>query len=69
MSKIHRTAFHQVSIRGNTSYGAVAQRTGRLHRVYEAVTSCVRGGYIVCSSIRVGSMQNARGAWHPRPGI
>ena len=58
MSKIHPTAFHQVSIHGYTLYRAVSQCTGRLYHVYRAVTSCV--------AVRVGSVQNARGAWHPR---
>ena len=67
MSKIHRIAFHQVSIRGYTSYGAVAQGgyiacTGRSQNA--------RGSYIVCSSTgRFSAKLNARGAWHPRPGI
>ena len=43
---------------------AVTHRTGRLHRVYEAVTSCVRGGrkthgaVTSCVAVRVGSVQN-----------
>ena len=55
---------------GRTTHRAVTSRVRGGYIMCTGRSQNARGSYIVCSSTgRFSAKLNARGAWHPRPGI